>query len=175
MRRANDYVRHEQDDPGVFADPRSRKYKGGYARCGGGSEPSSRKRWMVWDFAEGSVPETDGQGSPKALVVHGIASSYATHKHATAKAWLTRHSCFQIRFTPIVSFWMNSVMRFFADPTGECTRKGNFQRVRARIEVIEDPLDDRNANPICYVWRARGEDIFKTFACAKEAPEAQSR
>jgi REP element-mobilizing transposase RayT len=29
VRRANYYVRHEQDDSRVFADPRSRKYKGG--------------------------------------------------------------------------------------------------------------------------------------------------
>lgn len=80
-----------------------------------------------------------------------------------------------MRFTPTGSSWLNLVKRRFADLTGDCMREGSFQRVRSRIESIEDSLPDRNANPICYVWRAKGEEIFKTFACAKDALEAQSR
>lgn len=111
--------------------------------------------------------------SPKGLVIHVIADNYATHKHATVKAWLKKHPRFQMHFTPTGSSWMNLVERFFADLTGDCIREGSFQSVRELIEAIEEYLVDRNANPKRYVWRAKGEEILKKIAKAKEALQSQ--
>jgi len=107
--------------------------------------------------------------APKKLAIHVIADNYATHKHANVKAWLTKHPRFHMHFTPTGSSWMNLVERFFADLTGDCIREGSFQSVRALIEAIEEYLADRNANPKRYVWRAKGEEILKKIARAKEA------
>ena len=68
---------------------------------------------------------------------------------------------------------MNLVERFFADLTGDCIREGSFQSVRELIEAIAEYLADRNANPKRYVWRAKGEDILRKIAKAKEALQAQ--
>jgi hypothetical protein len=78
-----------------------------------------------------------------------------------------------MHFTPAGSSWMNMVERFFADLTGDCIREGSFQSVRELIEAIEDYLADRNANPKRYVWRAKGEEILKKIAKAKEVLLAQ--
>lgn len=111
--------------------------------------------------------------APKSLQVHVIADNYATHKHAKVKTWLAKHPRFHMHYTPTGSSWMNLVERFFADVTGDCIREGSFQSVRELIEAIEEYLADRNANPKRYVWRAKGEDILRKIAKAKEALQAQ--
>jgi transposase len=111
--------------------------------------------------------------APKSLQVHVIADNYATHKHAKVKTWLAKHPRFHMHYTPTGSSWMNLVERFFADLTGDCIREGSFQSVRELIEAIEEYLADRNANPKRYVWRAKGEDILRKIAKAKEALQAQ--
>ncbi len=110
---------------------------------------------------------------PKTLVIHVIADNYATHKHAKVKAWLKKHPRFHMHFTPTGSSWMNLVERFFADLTGDCIREGSFKSVKELIDAIEEYLADRNANPKRYVWRAKGEDILRKIAKAKEALLAQ--
>jgi transposase len=107
--------------------------------------------------------------TPKELTIHVIADNYATHKHAKVKAWLSKHSRFQIHFTPTGSSWMNLIERFFADLTTECIREGSFQSVRELIDAIEGYLAMRNENPKRYVWRAKGEEILRKIARAKEA------
>ncbi len=111
--------------------------------------------------------------TPKMLVIHVIADNYATHKHAKVTAWLKKHPRFQMHFTPTGSSWMNLVERFFADLTGDCIREGSFQSVRELIDAIEEYLADRNANPKRYVWRAKGEEILKKIAKAKDVLLAQ--
>jgi transposase len=106
--------------------------------------------------------------TPKDLCIHVIADNYATHKHANVKKWLKRHPRFQIHFTPTGSSWMNLVERFFADLTGDCIREGSFCSVRELVDAIEEYLADRNENPKRYVWRAKGEEILKKIARAKE-------
>jgi transposase len=113
--------------------------------------------------------------APKALQVHVIADNYATHKHAKVKVWLKKHPRFHVHFTPTGSSWMNLVERFFADLTGDCIREGSFQSVRELIDAIEEYLAYRNANPKRYVWRAKGEDILRKIARAKEALQKQSQ
>ena len=111
--------------------------------------------------------------TPKELAIHVIADNYATHKHANVKTWLEKHPRFHTHFTPTGSSWMNLVERFFADVTGDCIREGSFQSVRELIDAIEEYLAERNANPKRYVWRAKGEDILRKIAKAKEALMAQ--
>jgi len=48
------------------------------------------------------------------LEVHLIIDNYTTHKHPRVKAWLARHRCFHIHFTPISASWLNQVERWFA-------------------------------------------------------------
>jgi hypothetical protein len=45
--------------------------------------------------------------------VHLIADNYATHKHPKVKAWLARHTRFQIHCTPTYASWLNQVERWF--------------------------------------------------------------
>jgi transposase len=106
--------------------------------------------------------------TPKDMRIHVIADNYATHKHAKVKDWLKKHSRFEVHFTPMGSSWMNLIERFFADITNDCIREGSFQSVRELVDAIEEYLAERNENPKRYVWRAKGEDILKKIARAKE-------
>lgn len=107
--------------------------------------------------------------TPAALDIHVIADNYATHKHAKVKAWLSKHPRFHLHFTPTGSSWMNLIERFFADLTNECIREGSFQSVRELVQAIEEYLALRNENPKRYVWRAKGEEILRKIARAKES------
>jgi transposase len=106
--------------------------------------------------------------TPQKLDIHVIADNYATHKHAKVKSWLKKHPRFHMHFTPTSSSWMNLIERFFADLTNDCIREGSFQSVRELIEAIEEYLAARNENPKRYVWRAKGEEILRKIARAKE-------
>jgi transposase len=107
--------------------------------------------------------------TPPDLTIHMIIDNYATHKHAKVKAWLLRHPRFVMHFTPTGSSWMNLVERFFADLTADCVREGSFASVRELIDAIDEFLEVRNEAPKRYVWRAKGEDILRKIAKAKEA------
>lgn len=109
---------------------------------------------------------------PKGLAIHIIADNYATHKHANVKAWLRKHPRFRMHFTPTSSSWMNLIERFFADLTNECIREGSFQSIRELVDAIEEYLALRNENPKRYVWRAKGEEILRKIARAREALDA---
>lgn len=110
--------------------------------------------------------------TPAELDIHVIADNYATHKHAKVKTWLSKHPRFHLHFTPTGSSWMNLIERFFADLTNECIREGSFQSVRELVKAIEEYLALRNENPKRYVWRAKGEEILRKIARAKEALQA---
>jgi transposase len=106
--------------------------------------------------------------TPKELAIHVIADNYATHKHAKVKKWLGTHKRFQMHFTPTSSSWMNLVERFFGELTNDCIREGSFQSVRELIRAIEEYLVARNEKPKRYVWRAKGEEILRKIASARE-------
>lgn len=61
--------------------------------------------------------------TPRSLAIHVIADNYATHKHKRVKAWLGKHTRFQMHFTPTSSSWLNLVERFLANspPTASAT------------------------------------------------------
>jgi transposase len=112
--------------------------------------------------------------TPKDLAIHVIADNYATHKHVKVKDWLKKHPRLHVHFTPTGSSWMNLIERFFADLTNDCVREGSFQSVRELVDAIEEYLAARNENPKRYVWRAKGEEILRKIARAKEALPASS-
>lgn len=107
--------------------------------------------------------------TPKDLDIHVIADNYGTHKHSKVKRWLSKHPRFHMHFTPTSSSWMNLVERFFADLTADCIREGSFASVRELVKTIEEYLVERNEAPKRYVWRAKGEEILKKIAKAREA------
>ncbi len=45
-----------------------------------------------------------------------------THKHAEVQAWLEKHPCFKLRFTPTSGSWLNLVERWFRDLTDKGIR-----------------------------------------------------
>ncbi len=106
---------------------------------------------------------------PKDVTVHVIADNYATHKHKKVKAWLAKHKRFQMHFTPTSSSWMDLVERFFGEITKDCIREGSFQSVQDLVDAIEEYLATRAEEPKRYVWKAKGEEILRKIAKAKEA------
>ena len=105
--------------------------------------------------------------TPKPLDLHLILDNYATHKHATVQAWLSKHPRFHLHFTPTSSSWMNLVERFFRDLTVDVVREGSFTGVKALAEAIEGYLADRNINPRRYVWKQEGAVILEQLRKAR--------
>ena len=58
--------------------------------------------------------------------IHLILDNYSAHKTPEVWAWLKKHSCFHLHFTPTSSSWLNQVERFFRDLTDKCVRRGVF-------------------------------------------------
>lgn len=105
--------------------------------------------------------------TPKGLAVHLVVDNYATHKHATVKAWLARRPRFAVHFTPTGSSWLNLVERFFADLTGDVIRAGSFASVRELVRDIQTYTRQRNADPRPYKWRAKGAEILEKIRRAR--------
>ena len=68
---------------------------------------------------------------------------------------------------------MNRVERFFRDNT-VYLRDGSFSSVRELENSITTFLALRNAQPIRYVWKAKGEDILNKIQRAREATPSQT-
>jgi len=109
--------------------------------------------------------------TPKDLQIHLIADNCATHKHPEVKAWLARHERFHMHFTPTSSSWLNLVERFFRDLTDRITA-GSFASVNELSDAIIAFLAERNREPKRYVWKAKGEEILRKIARAREALQA---
>jgi len=107
--------------------------------------------------------------TPKGLDIHLIADNYATHKHPRVKAWLAKRPRFKMHFTPTSSSWLNLVERFFRDFTEDVIRSGSFASVQELVEDINAYLDERNANPRPYKWKAKGEAILEKIHRARAA------
>jgi transposase len=111
--------------------------------------------------------------TPKDLDLHLIVDNYCTHKEETVQQWLSRHSRFNLHFTPTGSSWLNLVERFFGELTQEVIREGSFSSVRELVTDIENYMAQRNLNPKPYRWKAKGEDILRKIQCARQALETQ--
>lgn len=107
---------------------------------------------------------------PKGLDIHVIADNYATHRHPKVVKWLARHRRFEMHFTPTSSSWLNLVERFFAELTG-AIRRGSFTSVAQLRREIVRHLDEHNADPKPYRWKAKGEDILEKIGRARRRLE----
>jgi len=99
--------------------------------------------------------------TPKDKDLHLICDNYATHKHATVKAWLKKHPRFHVHFTPTSASWMNMVERFFRDLTSNQLRRGVFTSVPQLIGVIEAYVESHNKSPKPFIWTAQANDILQ--------------
>jgi transposase len=109
---------------------------------------------------------------PAGLAVHLILDNYATHKHPTVRAWLTRHPRFHLHFTPTSSSWLNLVERWFRELTDKALRRGVFHSVPDLIEAIEAYLTAHNTQPRPFVWTATADDILAKVARGRVALQA---
>ena len=89
---------------------------------------------------------------PKGLQIHLILDNYATHKHPNVKAWLAKHPCFELHFTPTSSSWLNMVEGFCAQLTNKAIRRGTFASVSDLIAAIDAYLAANNAAPTPFTW-----------------------
>ncbi len=109
--------------------------------------------------------------TPKALALHLIVDNYATHKHPTVQAWLTKHPRVQLHFTPTSASWLNLVERFFAEIAHNRIRRGVFKSVGELEAAIVAYLAHRNQQPRPFTWTASVETIIEKVGRAKEALE----
>lgn len=113
------------------------------------------------------------KNTPKDLDLHLVADNYATHEHPKVEEWLARHPRFHLRFTPTSASWLDQVERFFGLITDDAIRRGAFKSVADLEAVIENYLEQRNADPKPFVWTAQADKILEKIARAKQALESQ--
>ena len=109
--------------------------------------------------------------TPAGLDLHVVLDNYATHKHATVRAWLSKHPRFHLHFTPTSGSWLNLVERFFRDLTVDVVREGSFESVKSLVAAIEGYLLAHNEQPSRYVWRQEGAVILEKLRKARLALE----
>jgi len=97
---------------------------------------------------------------PKSLDVHLILDNYATHKHATVRAWLAKHPRYHVHFTPTYSSWLNQVERWFGLITHRTIRRGSYRTVRELIRRIESFVTTYNATSHPFSWTATADSIL---------------
>jgi transposase len=108
------------------------------------------------------------QQTPADREVHLILDNYATHKHATVKAWLAKHPRFHLHFTPTSASWVNMVERFFRDLTEKRLRRGVFHSLPELVAALEEYLTHYNENPTPFVWTAQANDILTKVERARK-------
>ena len=101
---------------------------------------------------------------PAGLTIHLIADNYATHKHATVKAWLPKHPRFHMHFTPTGSSWINQAGRWFGFLTDQKIRRGAHKSVQALEKDIRDWIADWNTHPRPFIWTKTAEEILESLA-----------
>ena len=111
--------------------------------------------------------------TPKDLDLNLIADTYATHKHPTVKAWLTKHPRFHMHFTPTSASWLNQVERFFGLITEKRIRRSVFSSVDELQTAVMDYLARHNAQPKPFVWIKSAGEILERVARAKQVSESQ--
>jgi len=133
------------------------------------SQCQSRHRHTEWlKFLRQIDRET-----PKDKTLHLICDNYATHKHASVKAWLKKHPRFHIHFTPTSASWMNMVERFFRDLTTKQLRRGVFTSVAQLVSVIDAYVENHNKNPKPFIWTAEANDILQKVIRANKRLSAK--
>ena len=110
---------------------------------------------------------------PVELDIHVILDNYATHKHATVRAWLAKHPRVHFHFTPTSASWLNLVERFFAELTNRQLKRLAVNSVTQLIDTITRYIDRRNEDPKPFVWTASATSIIAKVNKAKETLATQ--
>jgi transposase/AraC-like DNA-binding protein len=97
---------------------------------------------------------------PSELDVHLIIDNYATHKHATVKAWLAKRPRYHVHYTPTYSSWLNQVERWFGLITQRAIKRGSFRNVRELIRRIEAFVAHYNTTSRPFAWTATADSIL---------------
>jgi transposase len=92
--------------------------------------------------------------------VHLVLDNYATHKTPEVKAWLAKHSRFNLHFTPTSVSWLNLVERFFAEITSKRIRRRGYTSVDDLEAAIYDYLTKHNTRSKPFTWTKTAEDIL---------------
>ena len=103
---------------------------------------------------------TSTRMSPRDLDIHLIVDNYATHKHATVKAWLARRPRYHVHYTPTYASWLNQVERRFGIITQQAIRRGSFSSVPQLRKKINAFVEDYNKSCSPFVWTATAELIL---------------
>jgi transposase len=98
---------------------------------------------------------------PNGLQIHLILDNYATHKHPTVNAWLTKHPRFHLHFTPTSSSWVNMVEGFFSKLTNKAIRRGTFASLPDLIAAIDAYLTANNTSPTPFTWTKTADQIVE--------------
>lgn len=97
---------------------------------------------------------------PADLDIHCIVDNYATHKHATVKAWLAARPRWHMHFIPTYSSWLNQVERFFGLITDKAIRRGSFGSVKQLIKRIDHFVAHYNQDCKPFTWTATADSIL---------------
>jgi transposase len=99
--------------------------------------------------------------------VHIVCDNYATHKHPTVKAWLTKNPRVTMHFTPTSGSWLNMVEIFFGIITRQAIRRGTFTSVKDLIIAIENFIDAWNDRCEPFIWTKTADELIKKAARGK--------
>ncbi len=97
---------------------------------------------------------------PAGKLIHAIADNYATHKHATVRAWLADHPRWTFHFTPTSASWINAVENFFSILTRRRIPRGVFTSVEHLQTAIKQSIAEHNKNPKPFVRTKTAETIL---------------
>ena len=81
---------------------------------------------------------------PPGKLMDVVVDNYATHRHPTVRAWLSRHPRWTFHFTPTSGSWLNAVETFFSALTRKRIQRGNFHSVvdlqaHHRVKTVLQP------------------------------------
>lgn len=97
---------------------------------------------------------------PPDLAVHLIVDTYATHKHATVKAWLAKHPRYHLHDTPTYASWLHQVERWFALISQRAIQRGSDRSVAELIARIERFVDHYRETCTPFRWTATADSIL---------------
>ena len=92
--------------------------------------------------------------------LHVVCDNYGTHKHPTVNAWLAKHPCITLHFTPTSGSWLNMVEIFFGIITRQAIRRGTFTSVADLTAAIAQFIDGWNERCRPFVWTKTAEQIL---------------
>ena len=104
--------------------------------------------------------------TPRELDLHVIVDNYATHKHATVKAWLAANPRVHFHFIPTSSSWLHLVEQWFRDLTEKALKRGVFRSVAELKTAIAQYANAWNGRAKPYAWKKTPDAIFAKVAKA---------